>query len=222
MKKRGIVTGMLFVVALAFVFQTEIGGFFASMRDKAFTAAEETNIEETAALPDYEEQEEKEAEKKDKAKEKATEGEAPPTPERTESTAADVTYKEVSLYFVDQNTDELAVETRSVINQVGLAKTTLQELLTGPVTESLASYIPTGTTVQSIDIGENGLCTVDFSKELQNAELNSSEEKYVIESIVNTLTQFDTVSAVQIRVNGDVVNSIAGHWDISKPLTAKE
>ena len=100
-----------------------------------------------------------------------------------------------------------------------LQNVALQELLTGPVSESLSSYIPAGTTVQSINIQEDGLCTVDFSKELQNAELNSSEEKFVIESIVNTLTQFDSVSSVQIRVNGNIVDSIAGHWDISRPLT---
>lgn len=212
MKKKGIVTGILFVVLLAFVFQTEIGGFFASVREKAFTAANESAVTETAALPDYEE-----TEKNNKQEQK--DGEAPPTPENTESTAANVSYKEVSLFFVDENSNDLAVETRSVVNQTGLAKTTLQELLTGPVTESLSSYIPAGTTVQSINIQEDGLCTVDFSKELQNAELNSSEEKFVIESIVNTLTQFDSVSSVQIRVDGSVVNSIAGHWDISKPLT---
>lgn len=212
MKKKGIVTGILFVVLLAFVFQTEIGGFFASVREKAFTAAEEST-EETAALPDYEETE------KNTQTEDGEKGEAPPTPEDTESTSANVTYKEVSLYFVDENSNDLAVETRSVINQTGLAKTTLQELLTGPVSKSLSTYIPAGTTVQSINIQEDGLCTVDFSKELQNAELNSTEEKFVIESIVNTLTQFDSVSSVQIRVDGNIVDSIAGHWDISKPLT---
>ncbi|MBQ1252215.1 MAG: GerMN domain-containing protein, partial [Firmicutes bacterium] len=50
----------------------------------------------------------------------------------------------------------------------------------------------------------------------------SSEEKLVIESILSTLSQFDSVNAVQIRVNGHVVESIAGHWDISKPLTVTE
>ena len=214
MKKKGIVTGILFVVMLAFVFQTEISGFFASVRDKALTAANETT-EETASLPEFEETESVSTEPK--------EGEAPPVPDgETESTSTEVTYKEVSLYFVDENADELAVETRSVVNQTGLAKTTLQELLTGPTVESLSSYIPAGTTIQSIDIREDGLCTVDFSKELQTAELNSSEEKFVIESILSTLGQFDSVNAVQIRVNGNVVESIAGHWDISKPLTVTE
>lgn len=214
MKKRGIVTGILFLALMAFVFQTEIGGFFANVRDKAFAAAESS--EETAALPEYVETEAANADADEQK------GEAPPVPEKTESTAAEVTYKEVSLYFVDETADQLAVETRSVVNQTGLAKTTLQELLTGPTTESLSSYIPAGTTVQSINIEDSGLCTVDFSKELQNAELNSSEEKYVIESILNTLSQFDAVNTVQIRVNGNIVNSLAGHWDISKPLACAQ
>lgn len=214
MKKKGIITGILFVILLAFVFQTEIGGFFASVRDKAFTSAEEENTTDTAALPEYEETE-------SNAITDVKDGEAPPTPDGTQSTAADVTYKEVSLFFVNETDNELAVETRSVVNQVGLAKTTMDELLNGPVSTSLASYIPEGTEVQSINIQDNGLCTVDFSKEIQNAELNSTEEKYVIESIVNTLCQFDSVNSVQIRINGNVADSIAGHWDISKPLTAE-
>ena len=213
MKKRGIVTGILFVALLAFVFQTEIGGFFASVRDKAFAAAEEDA--ETASLPQYVETESVSTEPEEKK------GEAPPVPENTESTSADVTYKEVSLYYVDEAANSLAAETRSVVNQTGLAKTTLEELLTGPATETLASYIPAGTKVQSINIEDSGLCTVDFSKELQNRELNSSEEKYVIDSIVSTLSQFDSVNSVQIRINGHVVESIAGHWDISKPLNAE-
>lgn len=97
----------------------------------------------------------------------------------------------------------------------------MEELLTGPSSEKMISYIPEGTSVQSINIEENGLCTVDLSKEIQNTSLTSSEEKNVIESIVNTLSQFDSVNAVQIRVNGNVVESLAGHWDISKPLSAE-
>lgn len=210
MKKRGMITGILFVVLLAFVFQTEIGGFFADVRDKAFASAKADKEQVSADLPDY-----AETETIPKA-----EASAPPTAETAEA-STDISYKEVSLYFVDTQKDDLAVETRSIINQAGVAKTTLNELLTGPVSSTLASYIPEGTTVKSIDIDDTGLCTVDFSEQLQNSNITSSQEKYVIESIVNTLSQFDSVKAVQIRINGNIVNSIAGHWDISKPLTAE-
>lgn len=218
MKKKGIVTGILFAVMLAFIFQSQIGGFFADLREKAYTAANgsEENIAETSALPDYDESEEN-----NDSNDKEKNGDAPPVPEKSEAASADITYKEVSLYFVDSENDELSAETRSVINQTGLAKTTMEELLTGPSSEKMISYIPEGTSVQSINIEENGLCTVDLSKEIQNTSLTSSEEKNVIESIVNTLSQFDSVNAVQIRVDGNVVESLAGHWDISKPLSAE-
>ena len=215
MKKRGMITGILFVVLLAFVFQTEIGGFFADVREKAFASADATKEKKeqvSADLPDITEKETVTANTAEKA-----EASAPPVAEA----GTDISYKEVSLYFVDTQKDDLAVETRSIINQTGVAKTTLNELLTGPVSSTLASYIPKGTTVKSIDIDKTGLCTVDFSEELQNSEMTSSREKFVIESIVNTLSQFDSVKAVQIRINGNIVNSIAGHWDISKPLTAE-
>ena len=84
-----------------------------------------------------------------------------------EETSAPVTYKEVSLYFVNDAENEMAVEKRSIVNQVGVAKTTMQELLSGPVDTSLASYIPDGTQVLGINIGEDGICTVDFSEDIQ-------------------------------------------------------
>ncbi|MEE0776181.1 MAG: GerMN domain-containing protein, partial [Bacillota bacterium] len=127
-----------------------------------------------------------------------------------------------SLYFVNDAANELAVEKRSIVNQTGVAKTTVQELLSGPVDTSLASYIPDGTQVLGINIDKDGICTVDFSEDIQKAELNSTEERYVIESIVETLSQFDSVSAVQIRVNGAVVQSLTGHWDISHPISTAD
>lgn len=213
MKKKGAVTGLLFVVLLAFVFQTEIGGFLGSVRDKAKEAASA----DTAAL----------AEKENLPKLNEGDAEAPPVPngtaakttEDTAATSSAVTYKEVSLYYVDTDSSQMKVEKRSVINSVGVARATMEELLTGPTETSLKSYIPADTEILGINIDSNGLCTVDFSKEIQNAKLNSAEERYVLESIVGTLSQFDSVKSVQIKVNGEIVQSLTGHWDISKPLT---
>lgn len=226
MKKKGVITGLLFVVLLAFVFQTEIGGFLGSLKDKA----QEAVNADTAALA------EKENLPKTEEKESTTTTEsednnaaAPPVPSNSgeasdddaaneAATASDITYKEVSLFFVDEAAGEMAVEKRSVINGLGLAKATMEQLLTGPTESSLQSYIPEDTEILGINIEDSGLCTIDFSPEIQNADLNSAEEKYVLESIVDTLGQFDTVKAVQIKVNGNTVQSLTGHWDISQPL----
>ncbi len=225
MKKKGVITGLLLVVLMAFVFQTEIGGFLGSVKDKAQEAvnADTAALAEKENLPKVDENES--AAPSDAADNPAT---APPLPsdgttdaESTEDDAAasaDITYKEVSLFFVDENANEMAVEKRSVINGLGLAKATMEQLLTGPTESSLQSYIPEDTEVLGINIADDGLCTIDFSPEIQNAELNSAQEKYVLESIVDTLGQFETVEAVQIKVNGDTVQSLTGHWDISQPL----
>lgn len=90
----------------------------------------------------------------------------------------------------------MAVEKRSIVNQTGVAKSMVQELLSGPVDTLLDLYIPSGTEIPGINIDKDGVCTVDFSKEIQQAELNSTEERYIIGSIVETLSQFDFVSAV--------------------------
>ncbi len=208
MKKRGLITGLLFLVLMAFVFQTEISGFFASIRDRAYEAAtaDSEAIENLPALSESESD---------------NSSEAPPLPGEEETDADEtsaVSYREVSLYFVDGEEDQLSVEKRSIINEGGVAKATLQELLVGPEGSGLSSYIPDGTEVLGINLKNDGTCIVNFSKEIQEAELNSTEERLVIESIVETLCQFPTVSAVQFQVDGKSVQSLTGHWDISEPI----
>lgn len=217
MKKRGLITGLLFLVLLAFVFQTEITGFFASIRDRAYEAAE-ADSEAIEALPALSESE------------TAATGEAPPLPGETEEATAEalpgatdsgeVAYREVSLYFVN-GSQELAAEKRSIINEGGVAKTTLQELLTGPEESTLSSYIPDGTQVLGVNLKEDGNCVVNFSKEIQSAKLDSTEERLVIESVVETLCQFPSIKSVSFQVEGKAIESLTGHWDVSAPI-AKE
>ncbi|MEG1867352.1 MAG: GerMN domain-containing protein [Clostridiales bacterium] len=238
MKKNGVITGLLFVVLLAFVFQTEVGGFFASVREKAQEAvnADTAALAQKENLPKLNEQEDITTKDKDAIGDVVAKGigkeniaKAPPVPgdkeaskDQTEPTAAPITYKEVSLFYVDEGKGEMAVEKRSVINQIGVAKTTMDELLTGPTEASLKSYIPADAEVLGINITKDGLCTVDFSPEIQKAKLNSAEERYVLESIVGTLGQFDSVKAVQIKINGATAQSLTGHWDISQPLSVND
>ena len=209
MKKRGLVIGLLFVVLMAFVFQTEIAGFIGDVRDRA-TDAGEADEAVIAAMPALDESEG---------------GTPPPLPEgegETEITEEEVsgavTYQEVSLFFVDEGGDVISAEKRSIVDSGGVARATMTALIDGPADSSLSSYIPEGTEIRDISIDDQGLCTVDFSSEIQAAELDSREERYVIESIAKTLAQFPSVNSVQIKVNGAVCQSLTGHWDISAPI----
>jgi len=123
------------------------------------------------------------------------------------------------LYFSDQNGDYLIAEKREVPLVPGLARATVQELIKGPEGKGLSGTIPEGTKLLDINI-ENGLCTVDLSKEFRDNHWGgSSGEILTVYSLVNTLTQFPTVEKVEILVEGQKIDTLAGHMDLSAPVS---
>lgn len=124
----------------------------------------------------------------------------------------------VVLYFGDKN-GYLAAEQRTIPRTAAIARATLQELVKGPSAGSgLLPTLPAGTTLRDIKI-QDGLATVDFSKELKSGHKGGSAgETVAVYSIVNTLSQFPTVQKVQILIDGQKVETLAGHMDLSSPL----
>lgn len=128
----------------------------------------------------------------------------------------------VTLYFASQN--KLSTEVREIPKVVGIARAAIQELIKGPGPGSeLARIIPHGTELLDINIKQDGTAIVNFSEEIvKNLNTGSEGEALLVYSIVNTLTEFPTVSQVQIWVDGKVVESLAGHVNTSRPLTRNE
>jgi len=124
----------------------------------------------------------------------------------------------VALYFSDQNGDYLRAEQRTIPLVQGLARATVEELIDGPAGEGLSATIPQGTRLLDIDI-TNGLCRVDLSREFRDNHWGgSSGEILTVYSLVNTLTQFPTVEKVEILVEGQKMDTLAGHMDLSVPV----
>ena len=74
-----------------------------------------------------------------------------------------------------------------------------------------------------MNIKDDGTCIVDFSKELtENHSGGVLGEELTVYSIVNTLTQFPSVQEVQIRVDGQEINTIAGHIDVSQAMARND
>jgi spore germination protein GerM len=125
----------------------------------------------------------------------------------------------VSLYFADQSGATLVAEQRNVQKVEGIGRAVIQELLKGPVQPELAEAVPQNTQLLDINIKEDGLAIVDFSKELAEGLSDSSTaEKMAVYSIVNTLTQFPSVNRVQIRVEGKNVNTLKGAVRLDQEL----
>ncbi|HBG46190.1 MAG TPA: spore gernimation protein [Deltaproteobacteria bacterium] len=135
-----------------------------------------------------------------------------PTPKET---------KIVAIYFSDNEGLYLKPEKRS-IDKGALsveARAAIEELLEGPENTSLGNTLPDGTRLLSVTV-EGQTATVDLSKEvIQNHPGGSSAEILTIYSIVNTLSlNFPEIKDVQVLVEGQKRDTIAGHIDVTQPL----
>lgn len=67
------------------------------------------------------------------------------------------------------------------------------------------SIIPAGTSIKDISL-DNGILTIDFSKEL--LEITKEYEEKMIESIVYTLTSIEGIDKVVIKVEGEILDKL--------------
>ena len=118
--------------------------------------------------------------------------------------------REVVLYFASSDGKSLEAETRKIPKQEGMARATINELIAGPADDSLMPTLPAATILDDINIAD-GVCTVDFSSELlDDLPDDQQAQMLALYSIVNTLSQFDSVDYVRILVNGRALDSLAG------------
>jgi germination protein M len=130
------------------------------------------------------------------------ETEAPEKGEEGEDAEAVVEDVQRELYLIDEN-GLVVPQTLSLPKTESVLKQSLQYLVEGgPVTELLPNgfkaVIPAGT---EVDVHLNdGVAIADFSNEFK--EYDPSEEQQILQAITWTLTQFDTVEKVKLRING--------------------
>ncbi|HVB39057.1 MAG TPA: GerMN domain-containing protein [Vicinamibacterales bacterium] len=84
----------------------------------------------------------------------------------------------------------------------------------------LVSAIPAGTTLLALYVTDQGDAYVDLSPEAsQNHPGGTTAELLTVYTIVDALTMnLPAISAVQILVNGQEVDTLAGHVDLRRPL----
>jgi spore germination protein GerM len=136
--------------------------------------------------------------------------------ERDESIIAKVSNKNIKVYGIPENNSEGFIYPYNVDVKVinyAVAKAIIEKMITD---ENDKNYIPDGTKLLSLNL-KNGLLTIDFSIEFKNTGLNYSEEKLMIYTIVNTLTEFETINKVQFWIEGNVVNELT-NYPINNPF----
>lgn len=92
-------------------------------------------------------------------------------------------------------------------------------IMANPKEVELTSIFPRGAKLNSVTV-ENGTAYVDFSETLQRYFVGGSTgEELLVMSLVDTLTEFPEIKRVQILIDGEEIETLAGHMDLSEPLT---
>ncbi|HAP31871.1 MAG TPA: hypothetical protein DCQ14_02260 [Firmicutes bacterium] len=146
----------------------------------------------------------------------------PPAAEKEDATLppAEAERQTVILYFADAQFDRLVREERQII-LAGREKAVavLEELIEGPAYPAHGKTIPSDVKVLGVKIG-GGIADADFSEELYSSHWGGSAgESFTVYSIVNTLAELPGVEQVQIRIEGEIVETLVGHLVLSEPLS---
>ena len=153
---------------------------------------------------------------------------APPAAEsqqtQTKAAAADDTAAKdkevkVNVYYPKNDGMGLVADSRTVkLGGEDKYTAALKSLLAGTTEKGQTNVFPKHVKLRSVKV-QDGVATVDFSKELQkNFNGGATGEEMLVGSIVNTLTDFPEVKKVRIRIEGEDVETLSGHMDLSEPL----
>ena len=116
----------------------------------------------------------------------------------------------------------LVPEIRTVAKNDVPAQTAIELLTAGPKDARLVPVMPVDVQLRSLSIKDH-IAYVNFnSKLVDNNSGGSSQELLLVAAIVNTLTEFPTIEQVQILVENQPRATLAGHVDISVPLSRSE
>lgn len=118
--------------------------------------------------------------------------------------------QDVVLYFANRDGTGLIAEVRELVlpegNQESMVTKVLENLIAGPQDSGLNRTVPPEVRVQSVRF-DGDTVYVDFSQEMHTKHWGGAAgEALTINSIVNTLTEFDYINKVGMTVDGAPLN----------------
>jgi germination protein M len=120
------------------------------------------------------------------------------------------------LYFANYEADKLVKEKRVILaSEQEMKKAILEELIKGPQAPGLERTIPEDVRVLGVIVRE-GIASADFSEEIRSKHWGGSTgEILTVYSIVNTLGELPNVEQVKFLIEGQEIETLLGHMDLS-------
>jgi spore germination protein GerM len=148
---------------------------------------------------------------------------ATPEPKATDAPVDVKRTINVKLFFEDPASSGLVVEERSIAYHANLSqqlRIVAEELVRGSM-EGRAAPLAGNGRVQDVFVTARGVAYIDLSKEVLEKQLSGTDaELMAVYSLVNSVAlNFPAVKRVQILIDGRMAETLAGHVDLSRPLT---
>jgi len=132
-----------------------------------------------------------------------------------------VIYERVALYFPNPEEAQLEKEQHelSIQENTSTEKLILDTMKMGPKNDHLTSPIAVDAKINSIKT-VSGLCTIDFSEQFLNTDNgNTQTANLMLQSIVQSLCELNTIQQVKINIDGNTTAKINGEIDLSQPIS---
>ncbi|HBT19974.1 MAG TPA: hypothetical protein DEA47_01180 [Peptococcaceae bacterium] len=126
--------------------------------------------------------------------------------------------EKITIYYIKstQNDFVLIPEVITIEPEPNMLKAALEKLI-----QDKRNPFPKDTRVIDVTV-KDFIAYPNFSREITKLSVGSRGEELAVASIANTLIKFPGVEKVQILVEGQTVETLAGHVDTSKPLGRNE
>lgn len=127
---------------------------------------------------------------------------------------------ELNLYFANEKGNALVEQTVNVRynSNTSFEKLVVEQLLKGPKEGGSLQTLPPNAVLLGISV-KAGICYVNFDEGFLAEGYNKVEPETVIYSLVNSLTESDSIREVQISVNGESDLMFGNSIDLSKPFS---
>lgn len=127
---------------------------------------------------------------------------------------------EAKVYFddtSDENKPKIAEQQIFIEVDEILGQYLMQTLIQGPAIKgTLKSVLPKETKLISFTIKDD-IAIINLSNEAC-VEMSLAKEQACLESILATITQIQSINKINIIVNNQMIESLGGNFDISKPF----
>ena len=161
--------------------------------------------------------ESKELETNNKKEDNVVEAKASETKEEEKQSYSVTLFYPTEAYVVDGDESKKmeGISTTIESTKSFLPLETINTLAKGPEKDGLENFI-TPDLVRSVSIS-NGIAKVDINKD--EVKAGSLEEEVILNQLIKTLLSVDGIKGVSFTVNGEVVDSLSGHYDLTKTYT---